>query len=79
MRKSLLNFVHYNCLNKCLQLNKFSSWNSCVNLLRLENGLVVMLFYFLALLQVLLLMRNLSINLSSPDFEDHVSFHFTEL
>lgn len=37
------------------------------------------LFISLVILQVLLLMRNLSINLSSPDFEEHVSAQFTEL
>lgn len=30
-------------------------------------------FMFFDVVQALLLMRNLSINLTSPDFEDHVS------
>lgn len=36
-------------------------------------GHFVSLFAQLVTLQVLLLMRNLSINLSSPDFEEHVN------
>ena len=35
--------------------------------------------YGLGSVQVLLLMRNLSINLTSPDFEDHVSIHATDI
>lgn len=42
----------------------------------MEHVTCILLF---ALLQVLLLMRNLSINLTSPDFEDHVSIRATEL
>jgi hypothetical protein len=37
-----------------------------------EDDIYAYLLVSLAHLQVLLLMRNLSINLTSPDFEDHV-------
>ena len=41
------------------------------------NIIIIYLCINWASVQVMLLMRNLSINLTSPDFEDHVSAMFT--
>ncbi|KAF8379586.1 hypothetical protein HHK36_029027 [Tetracentron sinense] len=69
-RLKKMNPIDLETLDGSVDLPGISVWTMDQHLLESSD---VNNAYFLAPFQVVVLMRNLSVNLSSPDFEDHVS------